>query len=76
MRNPAPANWDKWALVPHCELWQAVCLSMDFEPPKSCDVVEFLRLKHSTFNDRLEVCKANLGAHCPPLIRTLTIPTV
>jgi hypothetical protein len=61
MRNPDPANWGKWSLIPHPELWQAVCLSMDFEPPKSCDVVEFLRLNQKTFKDRMQVCMANLG---------------
>jgi hypothetical protein len=34
---------------------------MDFEPPKSCDVVEFLRLDQKTFKDRMQVCMANLG---------------
>lgn len=67
MRNPAPANWDKWALMPHCELWQAICLSMDFEPPQRCNLVEFLRLEHNTFKDRLEVCKVNLGDKLPAL---------
>jgi hypothetical protein len=61
MRNPDPANWGKWSLIPHPELWQAVCLSMNFEPPKSCDVVEFLRLDQKTFKDRMQVCMANLG---------------
>jgi len=63
MRNPDPANWGKWSLIPHPELWQAVCLSMDFEPPKSCDVVEFLRLDQKTFKDRMQVCMANIGPH-------------
>jgi len=63
MRNPDPANWGKWELIPHPELWQAVCLSMDFEPPKSCDVVEFLRLDQKTFKDRMQVCMANIGPH-------------
>lgn len=61
MRNPDPANWGKWSLIPHPELWQAVCLSMDIEPPKSCDVVEFLRLEQNTFNDRMQVYMANIG---------------
>jgi hypothetical protein len=61
MRNPDPANWGKWSLFPQPELWQAVCLSMNFEPPKSCDVVEFLRLDQKTFKDRMQVCMANLG---------------
>ena len=61
MRNPDPANWGKWSLIPQPELWQAVCLSMNFEPPKSCDVVEFLRLDQKTFKDRMQVCMANLG---------------
>jgi hypothetical protein len=34
---------------------------MNFEPPKSCDVVEFLRLDQKTFKDRMQVCMANLG---------------
>jgi hypothetical protein len=63
MRNPDPANWGKWSLIPNPELWQAVCLSMDFEPPKSCDVVEFLRLDQKTFKDRMQVCMANIGPH-------------
>lgn len=65
MRNPDPANWDKWTLIPNSELWQAVCLSMDFEPPKSCDVVDFLRLDQKTFKDRIQVCMANLGVELP-----------
>jgi hypothetical protein len=61
MRNTDPANWGKWSLIPHPELWQAVCLSMDIEPPKSCDVVEFLCLDQKTFKDRMQVCMANHG---------------
>jgi hypothetical protein len=38
---------------------------MDFEPPKSCDVVEFLRLDQKTFKDRMQVCTANLGGELP-----------
>jgi hypothetical protein len=40
---------------------------MDFEPPQRCNLVEFLRLEHNTFKDRLEVCKANLGGKLPAL---------
>lgn len=61
MRNPDPANWGKWSLIPNPELWQAVCLSMDFEPPQRCNLVEFLRLEQNTFNDRMQVCMANIG---------------
>jgi hypothetical protein len=32
---------------------------MDIEPPKSCDLVEFLRLDQKTFKDRMQVCVAN-----------------
>jgi hypothetical protein len=47
--------------MPHCELWQAVCLSLDFEPPNRLDLVKFLDVPHTTFNNRMKVCIANLG---------------
>jgi hypothetical protein len=65
MRNPKPVSWSTWSLMPHCELWQAVCLSLDFEPPKRLDLVEFLRVPHTTFIDRMKVCIANLGNKLP-----------
>ncbi len=65
MRNPKPVSWSTWSLMPHCELWQAVCLSLDFEPPKRLDLVECLRVPHTTFIDRMKVCIANLGNKLP-----------
>lgn len=29
-----PANWELWAFITHCKKWQAVALSLGFEPPK------------------------------------------
>jgi hypothetical protein len=75
MRNPDPANWGKWSLIPHPQLWQAVCLSMNFEPPKSCDVVEFLRLDQKTFKDRMQVCMANIGPHLEPEVARVNLAT-
>lgn len=65
MRRARPVNWSTWSLMPHCELWQAVCLSLDFEPPNRLDLVEFLRVPHTNFIDRMKVCIANLGGKLP-----------
>lgn len=75
MRNPVPANWGKWSLIPNPELWQAVCLSMDFEPPQRCNLVEFLRLEQNTFNDRMQVCMANIGPQPRPEAARVNLAT-
>ena len=60
-----PGRWDLWRLIPKCELWQAVSLSLDVEPTDEMarqlrrGRTEYSRLPEG-FWDRLQVCQANV----------------
>jgi hypothetical protein len=51
------ADWELWAFIPQCELWQAVALSLDLEPPKYSHEV---RGWPSEYERRLKIATAHI----------------
>ena len=61
------ADWDLWAFIPHCEVWQAVALSLDIEPPKYSHEV---RGWPPDYDRRLKITSAHI--ECRSLARSKT----
>lgn len=51
------ADWELWAFIPQCELWQAVALSLDLEPPEYSHEV---RGWPSEYERRLKIANAHI----------------
>jgi len=77
-RSPSPANWNKWQFIPKCQIWEAVCLTLDIEPDKKRhDIQNWLKHRRNVpyglpaeFSYRLEIALANVstkGRIHPPL---------
>lgn len=72
-RQPLPANWNKWKFIPKCELWKAVCLTLDIEPDsEKHDIRGWLQSRRgfpygfpTDFPDRLQVAQANVSTNGP-----------
>lgn len=59
---PRPDIWKKWRYIPECQLWEAVCLSMDLEPAGFAQANGYSEFRRADYRDRLEVALANLSA--------------
>ena len=72
-RQPVPAKWNKWGLIPKCELWQAVCLTLDIEPDDEKHGIRgWLQSRRGVpygfpaeYADRLQVAQANMSTNGP-----------
>lgn len=72
-RQPLPANWNKWKLIPKCELWKAVCLTLDIEPnEEKHGMLSWLQSRRGVpygfpeeFADRLQIAQANVSTNGP-----------
>ena len=68
--RPTTANWSKWQHIPHCRLWEAVCLTLDIEPGDTLgDWVRNHRgVPHgfpTELTDRIQIAKANVNTQGP-----------
>lgn len=69
---PRAANWTKWRLIPHAQLWQLVALSLNIDPDHVLQKSDgwlngrLLNREGREFADRLDVAKANCP-HAPGL---------
>lgn len=71
--KPVPAKWNKWKHIPKCELWKAVCLTLDIEPDdEKHGMRSWLRERRdvpygfpSEFADRMDIAQANVSADGP-----------
>lgn len=72
-RQPLPANWNKWKFIPKCELWKAVCLTLDIEPnEEKHGMLSWLQSRRGVpygfpedFADRLQIAQANVSTNGP-----------
>lgn len=72
-RSPSPANWNKWKFIPKCELWKAICLTLDIEPNEEKHIMSsWLQSRHGVpygfpedFADRLQIAQANVSTNGP-----------
>lgn len=82
-RRPAAteerAKWQVWKFIPKCQVWEAVCLTFDFEPEaKKYDFAVLLRSQNGAphsianrsvmpaeFAERLKIVQANVSLNGP-----------
>ena len=71
-RKPVSAKWDIWKLIPKCEVWKAVLLTLDLEPDyENYDIKGWLYkgdVPHgfpTALSDRIKVIQGNVDKNGP-----------